>query len=427
MALPQCSSPGCRNDAAFRANSRPAWCDAHITDILAEGGLEPLEPFLSRNAYRLTRCLTCGVVAHYRFDYTLDQNKYGTPTCRACYWRDWYRIAIYSRPDPLPEVGSVDRGRQVMELLPGGPVLYQCLDCGRLTPGRPRDFSDVCGCSGALGGSREPSEGYLSPEMQEQFVETVKPSSLTSATITSTSQRLTNWRDPVCGHTWTATPRDRQRIPRWRCPECRTILDSLAYHFPEIASEWSPNNELSTWQVRPSGSVPKEPEWRCNVDPNHVWTATLNQRTSGKSRCPRCRTTGKSWIELDYLEAAREVFGNATSNQRIEHVAFQARRAWFPDITVQLDGSPSLLLIEYDGSYWHGTKADLDLKKTEDLLLAGALVVRLREHPLDSLDVVHPHLLQLPVPSAPHDLQEVLRQVTQWLDSRPGWTPHRGS
>jgi hypothetical protein len=45
-----------------------------------------------------------------------------------------------------------------------------------------------------------------------------------------------------CGHEWQAAPAEREKGQRLRCPECRTILDSPAYHFPEIADEWSPEN-----------------------------------------------------------------------------------------------------------------------------------------------------------------------------------------
>lgn len=61
--------------------------------MLREGGLEPLDPFTKPKAWRLTRCLTYGCEAHYRFEYTLEKNGYGEATCRACYWRQWAQEA----------------------------------------------------------------------------------------------------------------------------------------------------------------------------------------------------------------------------------------------------------------------------------------------------------------------------------------------
>lgn len=48
-----------------------------------------METFTHPDDWQLTECLTCTVQAHYRFNYTLDKNNYGEPTCRACYWRKW--------------------------------------------------------------------------------------------------------------------------------------------------------------------------------------------------------------------------------------------------------------------------------------------------------------------------------------------------
>src|SRR4051794_40512161 len=84
-----CSAAGCARQSAFCTRTKPAWCDEHITSILRRGGLEPLEPFKGPTKWRLTKCLACGCEAHYRFEYTLDQNALGVPTCRACYWRSW--------------------------------------------------------------------------------------------------------------------------------------------------------------------------------------------------------------------------------------------------------------------------------------------------------------------------------------------------
>jgi hypothetical protein len=82
-----CAVEGCESEAVFTTRTRPAWCDAHINAILLKGGLTPLEPFIKRDTYRLTRCTTCGCEAHYKFDYVLDKNAINEPVCRACYWR----------------------------------------------------------------------------------------------------------------------------------------------------------------------------------------------------------------------------------------------------------------------------------------------------------------------------------------------------
>lgn len=99
------------------------------------------------------------------------------------------------------------------------------------------------------------------------------------------------------------------------------------------------------------------------------------------SGCPGCREAGKSRVELNHWAAAQAVWPNARSGQTIRDDQFTTNRLWTVDIAVTLaDGTR--LAIEYDGSYWHADKPDVDTKKSRDLLAAGWWVVRLREHPL---------------------------------------------
>ena len=60
---------------------------------------------------------------------------------------------------------------------------------------------------------------------------------------------------------------------------------------------------------------------------------------------------GKSKVELDHLEAALGMFGNARSGQRLRSKQFVGGNSWVVDILVDVDGLP--LIIEYDGVYWH--------------------------------------------------------------------------
>jgi hypothetical protein len=40
MARQQCAHQDCNMLAAFGTRTKPAWCDQHITEILARGGLD---------------------------------------------------------------------------------------------------------------------------------------------------------------------------------------------------------------------------------------------------------------------------------------------------------------------------------------------------------------------------------------------------
>lgn len=233
--------------------------------------------------------------------------------------------------------------------------------------------------------------------------------------MSPTSRKVVWWKNWECGHEWQETPGRREKFQRLRCPVCRTILDSLAYHFPELGDEWSPSNPLTAWQVRPSGKTAFDPLWVCSTNPNHTWTASLASRAAG-SGCPECREVGKSKVELAHHEAAVRLFGHAASGQAVTNEAFARRGRWLIDITTTTTaGVP--VAVEYDGSYWHADKTDIDTDKSLDLLAAGYLVVRLREHPLASLDIRDPKYLELVVHATASEPDRVIAAVQAWAES----------
>lgn len=232
------------------------------------------------------------------------------------------------------------------------------------------------------------------------------------ATVSPNSRKVFSWTEPSCGHQWNASPIDRQKRHRWRCPVCETILDSFAYHYPELAEEWSTTNPTSPWHVRPTSSTSFIPEWVCAKNNAHKWHASLASRTAG-SGCPECKVPGKSAIELAYYERISEVFGSAASGRPVRDEAFRHRGTWHPDISVSLPDARQLY-VEYDGSYWHATKAAVDTAKTQDLLAAGGLVVRLREHPLPGLSVDNPRYLELTVYSTAPAIDQIVDRIASW-------------
>ena len=258
----------------------------------------------------------------------------------------------------------------------------------------------------------------MQPELASQWHPTLN-GQRTPSNVGCDSSRQIWWLADCCGHSWRMSPRDRDTRARWRCPECRTILDSLAWQKPELAKEWSPANPLTAWQVRPNSTLPYEPEWICSTDNTHVWVAPLNSRSTG-TWCPECRPTGKSAPEIAYRDAALRVFGNARSNLSVRDARFSATRPWSTDILVELGGHN--LVIEYDGAYWHDApdKRAVDERKTQDLLAAGYPVVRLREYPLALLAIEHPMLRQIRVYPSTSRTDEVMHEIADWARSVGG-------
>ncbi|MFF2205218.1 zinc-ribbon domain-containing protein [Streptomyces sp. NPDC058145] len=289
------------------------------------------------------------------------------------------------------------------------PYMYLHLDCPSCAEPDPVDELPIV--------TGEDTAPYrLNPEIVAQWHPT-KNRNKQVATVSPGSRKSVWWREPSCGHEWQESPCKRDQGQRLRCPQCRTILDSLAYHFPELAAEWSPGNPLSAWQVRPTGQTQFIPLWICSRTPEHTWQASLPSRSAG-SGCPECREHGKSRVELEYHKAAAKAFGRAASGQSVRHAAFTRRSHWLVDITAELPQGRNLA-IEYDGSYWHANKAELDVEKSYDLLRAGYLVVRLREHPLPPLPIDDPGYTEFVVYATAPTPEATTELVKQWAVTRP--------
>lgn len=577
MKVQECSTNGCTRQAAFTTKTRPAWCIECIDKILRIGGLEAAEPFPGTDAYWLTRCLTCGVEAHYTLQYTVDKNKMGEKACRACYWMSRAAEArVSGRPGPSRQYS---RGEVVQRLDAAGwelldtlvdiaeddhPVLGKCRYCGKIQAARLCDFGWGCTCSrntrskhptdkptqkvllaasnsealawwdhnandqsllatatvrsrrsarwrcptcglrferkiyemadrpvcpacaqrkaedrkaeydrllvtpvadvpgllAAWADDADPGKvmvagsfgtyvfrcpsghrprlspyTYLSsgcPSCKAQATRD-KPKMLTEAlpeiasqwhptrngkytpdNVVWNSKRNVWWHADCCGHEWQERVVDRDKYQRLRCPMCRTILGSLAWHDPGLAAEWSPNNPITPWQVRPYSNTDFVPEWVCSINSDHVWKMPLSSRMNG-AECPECRPTGKSRVELNHYAAAREVFGTAQSGVMLRDSAFTSRKAWTTDILVNT--AEGRVVIEYDGAYWHraDAKVQVDVSKSRDLLAAGYYVARLREDDLPSLGIEHPRYQEFRVYAIAPRPREVMEDIRSWL------------
>ncbi|NMR30918.1 zinc-ribbon domain-containing protein [Crystallibacter degradans] len=275
------------------------------------------------------------------------------------------------------------------------------------------------GCQFCRGQSKSPkSRPTLAqelPEIAAQWHPTRNGTKHTPENVVPDSKRTVWWLADCCGYEWEEQVRSRNKNKRQRCPQCRTILDSLAWYDPGLAAEWSPENPVTPWQIRPTAQTSFVPKWVCSVEPEHRWEAALAVRSNG-SECPECRQSGKSRVELDHLEAAKKVFTKVRSGAPVRDKAF-ARR-WTIDILATLDDRK--IAIEYDGAYWHAPEGKrlTDRRKSLDLLSAGYLVVRLREDDLPTLGIDDERYLEMPVFSTAPRPDAVIAEVLRWAEDR---------
>ena len=184
----------------------------------------------------------------------------------------------------------------------------------------------------------------------------------------------------------------KNRVEGQGCPECSKIQrikklstpsleKSLAYLYPDLATEWSDKNALSPEEVYPQSN--KKYWWVC--EKGHEWFSYCYSRTgSNRTFCPTCATNKTSNIEQNLCNLLQGVNRYKISNWEVD--------IYFPD---------SQTVLEYDGSYFHSmeNKLSIDTRKSLDLLSLGYKVIRIREisnrFQLQSLEITNPNYYEI--------------------------------
>ena len=109
-----------------------------------------------------------------------------------------------------------------------------------------------------------------------------------------------------------------------------------------------------------------------------MWKANLDNRIRQNQGCPYCTLTPQSKQELIITFELKKLF------KKINPKGFKTKldgRLRAIDIFI-----PKLnLCIEFDGSYWHKDKRDVDKIKSEMLFDKGFKLIRVREEPLKKI------------------------------------------
>jgi hypothetical protein len=214
---------------------------------------------------------------------------------------------------------------------------------------------------------------------------------------------------------WRASPSTRRRSG---CPVCsgRAISPqrNLAAQEPDVAAEWHPsrNGDLRPWRV--SRGSTKRVWWLCPR--GHEWLTTVNLRTSQRTRCPTCSTSHRSDQEVELFGQLAAVLRSLLGPGGVRH---HARLATLPPRAGKVDIlitplRADLIVVEFDGGYWHGPRQEQDIAKAAAIRAAGHHLIRVREQPLTLL---HPD----DVSAAPgEDPRHVAAAVLERITGR-GW------
>ena len=217
-------------------------------------------------------------------------------------------------------------------------------------------------------------------EIADQWHPTLN-GNLTPLEVTSGSEIKVWWKcDKGDDHEWKALINARSRGNG--CPICsgQKIVPSncLATLNPKLSKQWHPtkNGDLKPYDVG-LGSNTKV-WWKCDKRDDHEWKVNINSRVYFKSSCPFCNLTPQSKQELIITFELMKLFKNIDPKGLKTKLEGKLRAI---DIYI-----PKLnLCVEFDGSYWHKDKRDIDKIKSEMLFEEGFKLIRVREEPLKKI------------------------------------------
>jgi hypothetical protein len=151
------------------------------------------------------------------------------------------------------------------------------------------------------------------PEVAEQWHPT-KNGELTPVDVTSGSNRMVWWRCPVASdHEWKAIIANRVR--GGGCPCCsipvKKVVPSncLSVTHPAIASQWHITRNVGLSPNMVTFGSTRRVWWQCSVSEDHVWQATIANRTSLGRGCPCCsgrKVVKSNCLETTYPDVAKQ-------------------------------------------------------------------------------------------------------------------------
>lgn len=232
------------------------------------------------------------------------------------------------------------------------------------------------GCPYCSGNKTDESNSlhFKNPTLSKEWHPTLN-GELKPSDVTEKSEKIAWWKCPNGeDHEWKTKISHRSNGSG--CPICKNLKivdsNSLGVLNNNLAKEWHPtkNGALSPFDV--GLGTHKKVWWKCPKGEDHEWKASIVSRMD--RNCPFCTLTPQSRQELLITFELKQFFD-------IDPKGFKTRvqgKLWSIDIYL-----PELNLgIEFDGSYWHKDKSDLDKLKTEQLNSEGFQIMRIREEPL---------------------------------------------
>ncbi|MGV9268666.1 Helicase associated domain protein [Kitasatospora sp. NPDC003701] len=176
------------------------------------------------------------------------------------------------------------------------------------------------------------------------------------------------------------------------CPFCSGHRISSTNRFSDLYPDDVPRLDTArsgiTAEQLPVGSNDVA-WWKCDVIPAHpsfkriVNAFTGGRKGNGTKTCPDCRLIGTSVQELLLKAELATVLRIDPDRKHVPDV--DSRNTAVDMVVLDENGNP-MLVLEFDGVWWHRGNEDKDASKAARLRAAGLTVVRIREAELVPLD-----------------------------------------
>ena len=201
-------------------------------------------------------------------------------------------------------------------------------------------------------------------------------------------------------HEWEATINKRSKGNG--CPYCsgRSVIggqNDLLTVNPTLAKEWNQERNITLKPEEFSANSNKKVWWKCIK--GHEWQATIVNRNRGRG-CPVCNSERKTSFPEYALMYYLNLYGMP---------ALHSYKEYGFELDVYIPSKK--IAIEYDGYFWHKSKAEQDLKKNYKCRQEDITLYRIREGlpPLNDSSV--DYLVQKPQ----NNLTEVLKEVLETI------------
>jgi len=235
-------------------------------------------------------------------------------------------------------------------------------------------------CSNQKTGKKNNLE-YLYPRIAAEWHPT-KNGNLKPTEVSSGSRKKVWWKcDQGDDHIWEGSISHRTTNESG-CPICSghkvAPSTSIKILYPKLVKEWHPTLNKDKDPISYGFGSNEKIWWKCEKGDDHIWQTAIYNRTSEGTSCPFCTLTPQSKQELTITFELIKLFKSI--NPR--------------GVKMKLDGKlrsidifiPKLnLCIEFDGSYWHKGKRELDKIKSEMIFEEGFKLIRVREEPLKKI------------------------------------------